>query len=402
MAEFLSGLPRRSGSFHLLVVQRRLTHYRVPFFDALKHALASHGVELTLVVGDPTAQERSKKDEGQLKWAQYEPCRYYIGGRLCRQNLSRWLTRADAVVVTQENRMLNNFPLLLGRPDQRVALWGHGTNLQASSSLPSRAAQAVKRGLSRRADWWFAYTDLSAQLVREIGYPAERITSLNNAIDTRSLQRQLDLARAWDRATLRRQLGVADAPLGVFVGSLYADKRLDLLVQGALRIREQCPSFQVAVIGSGPMFEELREQTRRMPWFRVLGAVHGEHKARWLACADMLLNPGLVGLGILDSFVAELPMITTDCGLHSPEIAYLDHGVNGLKTQPTPEAFASGVLGILNDRELAAGLQQGCAASSHKYTLDAMVARFSEGVQRWRAAPLLRSGASGRFVRTTA
>jgi hypothetical protein len=31
---------RRSGTFHLLVVQRRLIYYRVPFFDALKHVLA--------------------------------------------------------------------------------------------------------------------------------------------------------------------------------------------------------------------------------------------------------------------------------------------------------------------------------------------------------------------------
>jgi exopolysaccharide biosynthesis WecB/TagA/CpsF family protein len=36
-----------------------------------------------------------------------------------------------------------------------------------------------------KVDWWFAYNDLSAGIVRSLGYPEERITSVQNAIDTR-------------------------------------------------------------------------------------------------------------------------------------------------------------------------------------------------------------------------
>lgn len=370
----------------LLVVQRRLTHYRVPFFEAFRHALARQGVELTLVVGTPTPGERLKNDEGELGWAVRVPCRYLWDGRLCWQHLEPWLGRCDAVVVTQENRLLNNLPLLLGHHRFRVGLWGHGKNMQASRTPLSGVAQAAKARLSRRADWWFAYTDVSTQFVRGFDFPADRITTLNNSIDTHGLAAQVRGARQLERGVLRRQLGVADAPLGLFVGSIYSDKRIDLLVDGAVLVRERCPSFQVAVIGSGPLIDALREQVRAYPWFRVLGAVHGEEKARWLACADVLLNPGLVGLGVLDAFVAEVPMVTTDCGLHSPEIAYLEHGINGLMTMASPQAFASGVLDVLNRSELAARLRAGCAASARDYSLEAMVDRFCDGVQRWKSS----------------
>jgi glycosyltransferase involved in cell wall biosynthesis len=376
----------------LLVVQRRLTHYRVPFFEALRHALDRQGVELTLVVGTPTSSERLKNDEGALDWAGVAPCRYLGDGRLCWQDLGPWLGQADAVIVTQENRLLNNLPLLLGRHRRHgVGLWGHGGNLQAPDTRRARALQAVKEALSRRADWWFAYTETSARLVRGFDFPAGRITTLNNAIDTRALGEQVRRARATPRADLRRELGLTDAPVGLFVGSLYADKRLDLLVAGARRVRERCPGFQVAVLGAGPLADALKAQVADHPWFRVLGARHGEEKARWLASADLLLNPGLVGLGILDAFAAELPMVTTDCGVHSPEIAYLAHGRNGLMTAPRPQAFADGVLEVLRSDALAGVLRAGCAASAREYSLEAMVGRFCDGVQRWReAGPIAR------------
>ena len=97
----------------LMVVQRRLTHYRVPFFEGVRQRLAELGVDFTLVYGDPTLEERAKRDEGRLDWAVHAPCTYTLGGRLCWQPLRPLVERHDFVVVTQENKMLNNIPLLL-------------------------------------------------------------------------------------------------------------------------------------------------------------------------------------------------------------------------------------------------------------------------------------------------
>ena len=51
---------------NLLIVQRRLTHYRVPFFERLKESLSQDDINLTLVVGKPNPEELKKKDGGEI------------------------------------------------------------------------------------------------------------------------------------------------------------------------------------------------------------------------------------------------------------------------------------------------------------------------------------------------
>ena len=108
-----------------------------------------------------------------------------------------------------------------------------------------------------------------------------------------------------------------------------------------------------------------------------------------LASAVLLFNPGLVGLGILEGFTAGLALVTTDCGVHSPEISYLRHGTNGLMTPPDSKNFARAVIDILSNDALAAILRAGAAQSAEDYNMSAMVGRFCDGVQRWRASSRL-------------
>lgn len=371
----------------LLIVQRRLTHYRVPFFNRLRERLAQDGVQLQLAVGQATAQEALKRDTGTLDWAQPAACRYLLNGRLCWQQLGPALRQADRVIVTQENKLLNNLSLLGGPVRRRVALWGHGGNLQARPGWSSRAAHVLKTQISRRADWWFAYTELSANLFQAMQIPDHRITVINNAVDTQTLRQQVLAFKQQPAATLRRDAGLPDGPLGLFIGSLYPDKRLDLLLDAATRLRADLPGFQLAIAGAGPLMAELQQHTARQPWVHWLGPVLGERKARLLATADVMLNPGLIGLGILDAFAAGLPLITTDCRVHSPEIAYLQHGHNGLMCAPDGHALAEAAREVWRDAALAQRLRAGSEAAASQYGLDAMVERFALGVQQWRQTP---------------
>lgn len=374
----------------LLVVQRRLTHYRLPFFEGVRSKLEAADIDLTLAVGNPTAAERNKRDEGHLDWAVHVPCTYALDGRLCWQSLGSLLPQHDMVVVTQENKLLNNLPLLLGRQRCRVGSWGHGRNFQAAGNQAAGVAQRLKAALSRRADWWFAYTEVSAEIVRDFGYPAGRITVLNNAIDTAGLAAAVAQARLRSKEELRMSFGLAPGgPMGLYLGSLYPEKRLDLLVDGAMAVQVAHPDFQLAVVGAGPQEAWLRARVAGLPWVHVLGSRHGAEKAELLACADVMLNPGLVGLGILDAFVAGLPLVTTDCHLHSPEIAYLQPGNNGLMTAPDAAGFAAALIQIIDSPALADHLRQGCAQSAVAYSMAAMVDRFCDGVLAWNASERL-------------
>ena len=93
-----------------------------------------------------------------------------------------------------------------------------------------------------------------------------------------------------------------------------------------------------------------------------------------------MLNPGLVGLGILDSFAAGLPMVTTDCNLHSPEIDYLRSGENGVMAANTQPAFVEAAERIISDTAWRQRLATSAKADAAHYTISNMAQNFRRGV----------------------
>lgn len=374
------------------IVQRRLTHYRVPLFAALRDALAARCIELELLVGRGTASEEQKHDAGELPWARLIPTRYWLGGRLCWQPLGRYLDGVDLLVITQENKLLQNHLLMLKPRHFKLAFWGHGANLQSDN--PNGLKERFKRWTTNRVDWWFAYTRMSADLVKTAGFPDARITVLNNAVDTAELMRQRQSVTPEETQALRASLGFGAGPVGGYIGSLYADKRLDFLFDTAEAIRGQVPDFHLLIVGEGPEREKVRTWCAAHPWAHWTGAKFGRDKAVHMATAQILLNPGLVGLGILDSFVCGVPMLTTDCGIHSPEISYLEDGVNGLMTANDLQIYVDACVRLLQDPVELDRLRAGCAASAREYTVENMAQRFADGIVRSLEAPRYDRGAS--------
>lgn len=360
------------------IIQRRLTHYRVPLFSALREALAERGIQLELLVGRGTPAEERKHDVGELSWTQSIPTHYLAGGRLCWQPVKRHLAGADLVIVTQENKLLQNHLLMLQPRRFKLAFWGHGANLQSDNR--NGLKERFKRWTTNRVDWWFAYTQMSADLVASAGFPGSRITVLNNAVDTSELQRQWQSVTPEETQALRESLGFGAGPVGVFVGSLYADKRLDFLFAAAEAIRRQVPDFHFLIVGEGPERDKVQAWCAANPWARWVGARFDREKAAYVSVAQVMLNPGLVGLGILDSFVCDVPMLTTDCGIHSPEIAYLENGINGVMTLDDLDAYVEASVHLLHDAQALASLRVGCATSAHEFTVENMACRFAKGV----------------------
>ncbi|MDG0854006.1 glycosyltransferase [Pelomonas puraquae] len=371
----------------VLVVQRRLTHYRVPFFELLRRDLRDAGLELCLAHGEPTAQEATKRDSGELSWAVRLPTRYFLDGRICWQPFGHLARDAAVTVITAENKMLCNLGEQFLARNRRVLLWGHGANLQGNrDSLRER----FKARVALRADWWLAYTDMSRDLVRALGFPSDRITVLQNAVDTAELSAQFQAVTPQAQQRLRAELGLTEGPVGLYVGSLYTEKRIEFLLEAARALRQRVPGFQLLIIGGGPQQHLVDAAAQGASWIKVLGIRKGADKALAASLADVMLNPGLVGLNILDSFVGGTPMITTDCGLHSPEIAYLASGRNGVMTADSLDAFVQASAALLQDRSAREAMRAACLADGARYTIEQMSRHFTQGVVAALAAPIRR------------
>jgi L-malate glycosyltransferase len=376
---------RDDFSRRVIIVERRLTHYRVPLYERMRKLLADKQIDFKLLVGEGTSEEVEKRDSGHLPWATALPTRYFFSGRVCWQPLSGHLGDADLLIVNHQNRLLYNHWLLWAPRRFRLGLWGHGRNMQARSRKGLR--ERFKRWTISRADWYFAYTQLTVDTVAQTGFPLSRITNLNNTIDTSTMFRDRDSVSPNEVAVLKKSLGVAEMPVGVFIGSLHADKRLDFLFEACTQIRQRLPTFQCLIIGDGPERGKVQGWTVAHDWVHWVGARQGRDKALYLECADVMLNPGMVGLGILDSFVFGVPMVTTACGIHSPEIAYLRPGENGLMTRDDVHDYALVVSSLLDDPAAMQRIAQACLASAGEYSLDAMASRFVDGMVQGLAAP---------------
>jgi len=368
----------------VLIVQKTIPQYRRRLYELLREALAEAGTELVLVYGDPEPDDASKRDLVDLDWAVKRPTRFVPVGRrrLYWQRCLALVPGVDLVVVEQASRLLVNYPLLALQMAgaKRVALWGHGRTLKATPS--SRPGELAKAFMSRRAHWWFAYNELSAGYVREFGFPPERITVVENAIDTSALAAAGARVTDGDIESLRSRLGLEGTHVCLFVGALYREKRLPFLIAACELIKRRVPDFEMVFIGAGPDRHVVKEAAARNAWMRDVGPVFDADKAPYFRLAQLMLMPGGVGLAVLDAFALEVPMIATSVPYNGPECAYLMDGVNGivLPERATPAAYAAVVADLLTDSARLDALKAGCREHAGLYTVENMARRFADGI----------------------
>jgi glycosyltransferase involved in cell wall biosynthesis len=356
-----------------------LAHYRLPFHTQLRARLSETGIRYRLLYSAAPHDDHEMVGPASLDWAELVPATYW--GKSCFQHVLRQVYGADLVIIGQENRLLVNYLLHVWRwfGGPPLAFFGHGRNMQSRD--PNALPERFKRSWINQVDWWFAYTERCAKVVASAGFPPERITGFNNAVDTRNLALEALAARPSLAATRQSRFENSSA-IGVFTGTLHQFKRLPFLIESADLIHQKIPQFQLVVIGGGIESERLRAAARERPWLHLTGPLHGREKAALMSLGSVYMMPGLVGLGILDAFALGLPIITTRLPYHSPEVDYLEDGVNGrmVDDSESVSAYAEAVVSVLEDQALASRLRAGALASARDFTVEAMVDRFAAGV----------------------
>lgn len=364
----------------VVIIQRRLCDYRELLFQKLKTLLMQDDIQLRLLYGDSTKEEQTKRDGVDIAWGEKLATKYFFGNQICWQPFFKQVRVADLVIVTQENKLVCNLWPLFGSRRYKLAFWGHGKNMQAPDTLLGKIKEHTKFLTTNAVDWWFVYTGISQQLVSNLGFSKDKITNLENSVDTLGLKALCEAVTSAEVESIRIELNLGNGPVGLYVGSLYKDKRLEFLLSAGQQLSQRIQDFRLVVIGDGPQRELIENAEIKFPWLRYVGRQVDHKKAQYLKLANVLLNPGLVGLGILDGFAAGLPIVTTDCGLHSPEIDYLRQGENGFMTADTLEDYVQAVEQILSDVALATHLQKGCLVASNHYTVENMAQNFRDGI----------------------
>lgn len=365
------------------IVQPYMHGFRVPFYERLRSDLTDRGIDLVVAHGSPAGEIAHRSDDTPLADAvRLSQRAFRLGPKtVVWRRLGELAHSCDALVLQHSLHTLESYaPLLRSRlrKGPPVALWGHG-KAYTYRELP--LAGSAKRAVTRRADWFFAYTESGRRDVVGWGFPAERTTVVRNSIDTRALQQARERVTDEAVARLAAEYGLTPGRTALYIGGLDTDKRIPYLLAAADRIAGALPGFRLLVAGEGTQRHLVERAAARGGAVTWVGRVDREQKALLAAAGDVLLMPGRVGLCAVDSFALGLPIVSTHWPYHSVEFAYLEHDRNAVVVADDEGTYAEAVTRLLQDPDRVARLRQGCRADAARYTVEDMSRRFCEGVE---------------------
>jgi glycosyltransferase involved in cell wall biosynthesis len=366
------------------IIYKSIPLYRRDFFNGLRNSLRKKDIDLILIYGQPGRKDALKKDATDLDWALKVQSKIFEIGRyeVYWQPALPYLKNIDLVIVEQASKLLLNYVLLLQNAlgIRKVAFWGHGKNFQEGSA--NQFAEWVKRWVSKRVHWWFAYNEVSANIVRNLGFPTKRITLVQNAVDTRFLTKALKNLSVEQINHTRTELNIHSQHVGIYTGGMYPEKRLFFLLEAIQHVRTKINDFEMIFIGSGIDAPIIKNAAVKFNWIHFIGPKFDLEKIPYFAISQVFLMPSAIGLGILDTFALETPLITMEGSLHGPEIDYLKNGLNGimLPRSSQPRDYANAIVHFLTHQKERDTILNGCRASQKIYTIENMIERFSDGV----------------------
>lgn len=365
---------------NILIIQSALNQYRKEFYTLLRMELEKKGIKLDLIYGKNKNSNALKNDEIEIEWARYIPYKIFIIGEseLFWQPYLKNIKGKDLVIVENANKLLLNYYLIYARHffKYKLAYWGHGRNLHEDiNSYRNR----FKYIFTNKCDWWFAYTNGTKEFLMTNNFPENKITVVQNAIDTKSIRKTYASINEFEVNDLKDQLKIGQSITGIFCGAMYNERKINFIIETCHIIKKAIPEFSMIFIGDGIDSYKALEASKSNDWIHYLGPKFGKERIKYFKVSSIQLIPYHVGLGILDSFAMETPIITTLNPYHGPEIEYLKNGINGLITEDNIDDYSQAIINTLKSKSYIK-LIEGCKLSAKKYTIEAMVNNYRDGI----------------------
>lgn len=211
-------------------------------------------------------------------------------------------------------------------PQKRIYIWTHGW-------------YGKEKGIIARLKLWqfkkvtgaFVYGDRAKRLLIEQGIPAERLFAIHNSLD---YDTHKALRKKIQPSSIYKDHFQNDLPTIVFIGRLTKVKKLDMVIDALVILRDKGEKYNLVFVGDGSEAETLRMQVqeKRMDeqvWF--YGACYNENtNAELIYNADLCVSPGNVGLTAMHALVFGCPVITHNSfEWQMPEFEAIKVGVTG-------------------------------------------------------------------------
>jgi glycosyltransferase involved in cell wall biosynthesis len=378
-----------SEGTRVVIVQRKLAHFRRAFLERLARQLAPGSLEVfhsgALEGGEPAPIPGVRLRRGRGFGARSDS-----GFDLFAQPGVAWSVireAPDVVVLEGTFGVVTNMLIAAVRRLQRrrTFYWVCGWEKPGLDEGRRRVKRAFVRGLLRLADGAIVYGSASRDYVEAHGMPASRVAIAQNTIDVESILAERGVWRGRGSA-LRDAILPGAKRVIVYVGRLDRAKRVHVLLEAFAELRSQWDDAGLLVVGDGPAAGDLRARVRSqdIQGVHFAGAVRDGVEA-WFAAGDVFVLPGIGGLALNQAMALGLPVVSSDADGTGSDLVV--PGQNGeLIPMDDPDALREVLAALLADPARAARMgERSAELIAERASLTGMVAAFARALELGRA-----------------
>lgn len=259
-----------------------------------------------------------------------------------------------------------------------------GIDAALAGSLTERAF----RPIHRRVSACITTSGRAAEEARLFGIPDSRIHRIPNPLDTDRFRP----APPEQRLRARADLGIGDEFLAVSVSRLSREKNHAMLIDAWERVAARHPEARLAVVGGGPLQDEIRSRIDGSPAtdrIRLVGAV--DDPRQWYAAADLFVLPSVnegLSNSLMEAMSCGLPAVSTQ--VSGAEDIFAEADIGRMVEPGDAGAFADAVCASISSEaalaesgRVARGYAEGRFAIDR--VVDATLALYSKVVEEARA-----------------
>jgi len=159
-----------------------------------------------------------------------------------------------------------------------------------------------------------------------------------------------------DQQAAKRQFGLDDQPVVLFVGSLIPRKGLHFLVEAAKKVVKQQADTKFVIVGDGPLKNQLLSDLGNANLsgnFAFLSGLNEDTLAAVYSCADVFVLPSIQegqGIVLLEAQASAKPVVAFNVGGVNEAVLRGETGL--LVNRGNSDELADALLKLLSDRPL--------------------------------------------------
>ena len=225
-------------------------------------------------------------------------------------------------------------------------------------------------------DALIAYSEKGACDYNKLGYPREKIFIAPNSVSGE--QAELMLKKIEEKTGClgqwKKDLGLSDYPVILYVGRLGPEKRVGDLIQACSRLTASC---ELLIVGAGSdrtVLEDLAAQV--FPQTRFLGRRTGKDLALCFGGSDLFVLPGAGGLSIQEAMLYGKPVVVAEGDGTQGDL--IREGVNGFHVRSGDIDYLARIIDVcIKDRDHLCKMgKESRRFVEEKYNMDIMLRAF--------------------------